>query len=129
MTGVAVVREFLQRMESGDRTGAQALLAPDAEMIFPGGRRFTALDEVAAYGAGRYRSVRKQYLTWDEVPAQHGTAVVVCTGTLVGETLEGTAFDGVRFVDRFSLRDGAITGQQVWNDLAELGVVRPGAGA
>jgi hypothetical protein len=32
--------------------------------------------------------------------------------------LDGSAFEGVRFLDRFDVRDGRIQRQDVWNDLA-----------
>ena len=48
---------------------------------------------------------------------------VVVTGTLHGENLAGVPFQGVRFIDRYIVRDGRIALQQVWNDLAESGVL------
>lgn len=39
-------------------------------------------------------------------------------GDLYGEKA-GVAFEGVRYVDRITLRDGKIIRQEVWNDLAE----------
>ena len=42
---------------------------------------------------------------------------MVCHGTLHGEWPDGTAFEGVRFVDRFTIANGKITSQMVWNDL------------
>jgi hypothetical protein len=45
--------------------------------------------------------------------------VVYCFGTLYGEWSDGTPFSGVRFIDRFTIKDGLLTDQRVWNDLAE----------
>jgi len=42
---------------------------------------------------------------------------VYCYGTRYGEWSDGTPFDGVRYIDRFPIRDGKIFGQEVWNDL------------
>ena len=36
-----------------------------------------------------------------------------------GEWPDGTAFEGIRFIDRFVVVDGKITDQRVWNDLGE----------
>ncbi len=47
-------------------------------------------------------------------------ASVYCFGTLGGEWPDGTAFDGIRFIDRFELQGGLITRQDVWNDMAEV---------
>jgi hypothetical protein len=49
--------------------------------------------------------------------------VVYCHGTLEGCWLDGTAFSGVRFIDRFLVQGGLLVSQDVWNDLAEH---RPG---
>jgi hypothetical protein len=42
----------------------------------------------------------------------------MCHGTLSGEWPDGSAFSDIRFLDRFELRSGKLTRQQVWNDLA-----------
>jgi hypothetical protein len=34
--------------------------------------------------------------------------------------LDGTAFSGIRFIDRFEVAGGLIRRQDVWNDLAEV---------
>jgi hypothetical protein len=41
-------------------------------------------------------------------------------GTLHGVWLDGTPFEGIRFIDRFELADGRIQRQDVWNDMAEV---------
>ncbi len=46
-------------------------------------------------------------------------AVVYCYGTLNGEWPDGTQFSGIRFIDRFVVKDGLLEDQRVWNDLAE----------
>jgi len=45
--------------------------------------------------------------------------VVYCHGTLSGEWPDGSAFSGIRFIDRFTVRAGKLADQTVWNDLAE----------
>ena len=45
------------------------------------------------------------------------TAVVYCYGSLHGEYLDGRVVDGVRFIDRFEIRNGLVCEQDVWNDL------------
>ena len=87
-------------------------------MIFPGGKRFTALTEIVTWAKTRYQSVLK---TFERVETSFDgqDATVYCHGTLQGIWLDGSSFDGIRFIDRFSLSGGKITNQQVWNDLAE----------
>jgi hypothetical protein len=65
----------------------------------------------------RYRNVAKTIERFDECWTGDG-AVVTCSGTLHGEWLDGSHFEGVRFLDRFDIRDGLIQRQDVWNDLA-----------
>ncbi|HEU5300303.1 MAG TPA: hypothetical protein VFW08_12485, partial [bacterium] len=65
----------------------------------------------------------KTFEEWDVAVRRDGTAIVISTGTLSGENLHGVRFEGVRYIDRFVLRDGRIVAQQVWNDLDTSGVL------
>jgi phenylpyruvate tautomerase PptA (4-oxalocrotonate tautomerase family) len=121
----AIVKDFLARMQARELDAAQAFLAPDFSMHFPGSGPMHRLEELLQWSRQRYRSVGKVFATFDEVWSGEG-AVVYCTGTLYGVWLDGSAFDGVRFVDRFEVRDGLIQRQDVWNDLA---LVMPAQGA
>jgi phenylpyruvate tautomerase PptA (4-oxalocrotonate tautomerase family) len=121
----AIVKDFLARMQARELDAAQAFLAPGFSMHFPGSGPMHRLEELLQWSRQRYRSVGKVFATFDEVWSGEG-AVVYCTGTLYGVWLDGSAFDGVRFVDRFEIRDGLIQRQDVWNDLA---LVMPAQGA
>jgi hypothetical protein len=44
-------------------------------------------------------------------------------GTLYGLNNFGIEFAGVRYIDRFVVEGGLIVSQEVWNDLAESGVL------
>lgn len=117
----AIVRAFLDTMEARDLVGAKAFLADGFTMTFPGGACFATLDELIAWAAPRYRRVGKIYERYDVVPAGDG-GIVYCFGTLHGEWPDGTPFDGIRFIDRFTVKDGKLADQMVWNDLAEVGL-------
>ena len=52
--------------------------------------------------------------------------IVYQTGTLYGEWLDGTPFEGNRYVDRYYVRRGEIVKMEVWNDSAEWLLVRAG---
>ena len=121
----AIVKDFLARMQARELDAAQGFLAPGFSMHFPGSGPMHRLEELLQWSRQRYRSVGKVFATFDEVWSGEG-AVVYCTGTLYGVWLDGSAFDGVRFVDRFEIRDGLIQRQDVWNDLA---LVMPAQGA
>jgi hypothetical protein len=105
-------------MQERDLKAAAALLAPGFEMHFPGHPAMHALDELVNWAKGRYNSIAKDYERFDESWAE-GYTVVYCSGTLRGVWLDGSNFEGVRFIDRFEIADGKIRRQDVWNDLAD----------
>ncbi len=114
-----IARAYLDAMEAGDVDGARRQIADGFTMTFPGGVVFQRLGDLAAWVGSRSRSVRKTYERLDEAPAADGSVAVYCSGTLSGEWVDGTPFEGVRFVDRFTVADGKLVDQMVWNDLAE----------
>jgi 4-oxalocrotonate tautomerase family enzyme len=115
-----IVRDYLGAMERRDLEAATALLAPEFTMTFPGGAEFRRPEDLVDWATRRYRSVAKTYQRFDEATGDGHGAVVYCFGTLHGEWLDGTGFDGIRFIDRFVVKAGRIVDQQVWNDLAEV---------
>ena len=117
-----IVRTYLRRMEGRDLEAASVHLADGVTIVFPGGRTFTSLAEQVASSAGRFRGVTKRFEHVD-VTSSSGRDIVYVLGTLQGEALDGSAFEGVRFIDRFVLEDGLIVSQMVWNDLAESDVL------
>ena len=123
MSAADIVRAYLAAMEARDLAVAQALLAPEFTMQFPGPVTFTKLAALIEWAKPRYRFVHKRYERFDEAPIADNTAaggaVVYCYGTLAGEWPDGTAFAGIRFIDRFAVVNGLLAGQTVWNDLAE----------
>jgi ketosteroid isomerase-like protein len=110
-----VVREYLAAMERRDLATARGLLAPGFTMMFPGGKRFDSLEQLVESARKRYRSARKTYEGYETA----GDAVY-CYGTLHGELLDGAPYSGIRFIDRFTVRDGKLVDQNVWNDMAEV---------
>ena len=114
------VVDFLRAMERRDLDAARVHLAPDFAMCFPGGHAMTRLEQLVERSALRYRHVAKDFETLDACDAD-GRTVVYCAGRLRGEWVDGTAFSGIRFIDRFELRDGRIVRQDVWNDMAAVG--------
>lgn len=114
----ALVRRFLALMEARELAAAAALLAPEVEMVFPGGARFDRLEALIGWARDRYARIAKRIDRVDTAPAAN-SAVVIVQGELYGAWHDGTAFDGIRFIDWFELKDGLIRRQHVWNDLAE----------
>ena len=117
-----IVRSYLRLVEARDLDAASEFLADDVSIVFPGGRTFGSLTDQVASSAGRFRSVKKTLDQFDVVSDGAATTVYVY-GTLAGQALDGSPFDGVRFIDRFALDDSLIVSQMVWNDLAEVGAL------
>ncbi len=119
MTNAAeTVRSFLAAMQERDLDKARDFLGDDFVMQFPGSSEFRTLEELIEWSKIRYQSVEKEYERFDETPCEDGD-VVYCYGFLKGIWLDGSEFSGIRFIDRFTVRDGKLIDQKVWNDLAE----------
>ena len=116
----ALVRDYLAAMERRDLDAAGAMLAPGFHMVFPGGTRFDSLEQLVQSAKGRYRSAKKTFERCDVMPQSDGSAVVYCLGTLYGELLSGQSYAGIRYIDRFTVKDGMLIDQMVWNDMAEV---------
>jgi ketosteroid isomerase-like protein len=110
------VRDYLEAWADRDLVKAKRFLAEGFTMVYPGDAHYSRLEDLAAQMAGRYRRVRKRFERFDEAPSAQGT-VVYCFGTLHGEFADGRPFEGVRFIDRFTVRDGRLVDHRVWNDL------------
>jgi ketosteroid isomerase-like protein len=115
-----LVRDYLAAMERRDLAAAQAMLAPDFSMLFPGGKRFATLEALVEWAKPRYKRALKTYDRFDAAPQPDGSAVVYCFGNLHGELNDGTPYSGIRFIDRFTVRDGKLVDQMVWNDMGEV---------
>ena len=109
-------------MEARDLERAEAMMAPEAKITFPGGKEFSSQREMVVSSRGRYQWVKK---TFDHIDVQKvGEAdVVYVIGTLYGVNNSGVSFSNVRYIDRFVVKNGLINQQDVWNDLAESGVL------
>lgn len=116
----ACVRDFLNCMERREIDDARAMLGDGFTMQFPGSPEMTQLEELLAWAKPRYQSVTKTYERFDAMQSAGPAAIVYCFGTLSGKWNDGTAFFGIRFIDRFELEGGKITRQDVWNDMAEV---------
>ncbi len=116
---IHTVESYLAAMEARDLDRARALVAAgDLDLIFPGGRRFSRIDEIVANSSGRYAAIGKvirRRSAWTE----NGRINVVFAGVLHGRWPDGVPFYDIRFIDLFELTNGRITRQEVWNDAGE----------
>lgn len=115
----ALVRGFLEAMEARDLARAKSMLGAGFVMQFPGTEPMRSLEELVAWAKPRYRFVKKTFAGFDVMQGRGAETLVYCRGTLSGEWPDGTAFGGVRFIDRFEVMGGKIVRQDVWNDIAE----------
>jgi ketosteroid isomerase-like protein len=116
---IDVVREFLDALGRRDLDAARAYLGPGFTMTVAGNHRFRSLPEFAAFSASRNGRVHKDIDSLEACEASAGVSVYA-SGTMSGHWLDGSAFQGVRYCDRFLLRDGLILEMQVWSDMAEF---------
>jgi hypothetical protein len=121
----AHVTAYLEASMVPDPETAARYMAPNTAIVFTGGRVFRHPSEVTAFNAGRYARVKKRMERLDVVPGE-GVTTVYSLGTLYGEWPDGTPFEGNRYVDRFTVRDGLIVGMEVWNDSAERLLIKHG---
>jgi len=121
-----LVKRFLRTMEERDLATAEAMLSPGAEIIFPGGKHFSNQREMVEASRGRYQWVKKSF-DWMDVYQAEDSQVVYVLGTLYGVNRLGVPFSDVRYIDRFVIKNGRIARQEVWNDLAESGVLERAA--
>ena len=115
-----LVQSFLSAMEAREIDVAQAMLGEEFVMNFPAAPPMHTLQELIDWAKPRYRFVKKTYEGYDAMQGVGDQAIVYCRGTLSGEWLDGAAFAGIRFIDRFEITDGKITCQDVWNDIADI---------
>ncbi len=118
-----VAGDFFAAMSARDLPRLQTVLAPGFVMTVSGNQRFTRLEDFFAHSRARQGAVRKHIEGFD-VSFNGDSAVVYSFGTMSGTWLDGSAFQGVRFIDRFGLQSGLITTLDVFSDMAEF---RPGS--
>jgi hypothetical protein len=115
----ALVDAYLQACEDRDLNAAGQYLAPGAVLQFPGGVEYQSLSDLVD-APKLYAWVRKHRDRY-AVATEADRTTVTSTGRLYGEWLDGTRFEGIRYVDVFVVQDELITSQLVWNDLREPG--------
>lgn len=122
-----LVDTFLATLMIPDPVAARRYCAPNLEIVFTGGRKMNDPAECAAFNRSRYKWVKKKFERTEVVAGgTRDETVVYNIGTLYGEWPDGTGFSGNRYVDRYVLRGGLIVRMEVWNDSAEILLVRAG---
>ena len=110
--------------DAGDRRRLERVRHAGA-VVVADGREFDHPRGPTGFNARRYRWVKKKMDRFDVCPGADET-VVYSIGTLYGEWIDGTPFEGNRYVDRFVVQGGQIVKMDVWNDSAERILVQRG---
>ena len=114
-----VVKNFLDAMSRRDFATMEKLMAPEFKMTVSGGHVFKHPREFAAQSGKRQKSARKTTDRYDEIPIPNG-GVVFAMGSMAREWLNGETYAGVRYIDRFEIKDGKIVDMNVWSDMSEF---------
>src|SRR3981081_2155567 len=125
LSDAEVVEAYLTASMVPDPDRAAAYMNPGTVITFTGGREFDHPRGPTGFNARRYRWVKKKMDRFDVCPGA-GETVVYSIGTLYGEWIDGTPFEGNRYVDRFVVQDGQIVKMDVWKDSAERILVQCG---
>jgi ketosteroid isomerase-like protein len=115
---IDTARDFMDAMERGDLAAATALCASRYALLVPGGKRCSSLAEFVEFGRGRYLELHKVEREFDACESAAGI-VVYAHGVMNGRWLDGSAFAGLRYVDRFLIVDGRVLELQILNELGE----------
>jgi Domain of unknown function (DUF4440) len=115
----AIAQAFLSAINQRDADAAQALLSPGGKLVFPGGTSFEHVADFLQWAQTRYRRAEYTYQAWDTVP-QPDRFIVYAKGTISGELLDGTRFDGVRCMERFTIHGKHVELKEVWSDIADM---------
>jgi hypothetical protein len=122
-----IVDAFLTALMIPDPETARRYVSLDLEIRFTGNRLMHDPSECAAFNRSRYRWVKKRFERTEVVCGGAAEETIVYNiGTLYGEWPDGTAFEGNRYVDRYTLRGERIVKMEVWNDSAEILLARAG---
>jgi len=125
LSDAEIVEAYLVASMVPDPDRAATYMKPGCVITFTGGREFDHPRGPTGFNARRYRWVKKRMDRFDVCPGASET-VVYSIGTLYGEWIDGTPFEGNRYVDRFVVQDGQIVKMDVWNDSAERILVQRG---
>lgn len=115
---IDLVRHWFDATAARDFGTAASLMSSTVRITVSGGHRFNKLADFMAFGAARYRDVRKQCDSFEACEAAGGFAVYV-RGEMLGSWADGTPFARVRWCDRFLVQAGRIVDLETWSDLAE----------
>ncbi|MSO98865.1 MAG: hypothetical protein EXR11_11715 [Rhodospirillaceae bacterium] len=118
-TPVDVVKTFLDAMGQRDFAGMESVMGPGFKMTVTGGAVFIHPREFAAQSKGRQKSATKTTDRYEEIPNAEG-AVVYSIGSMAGEWNNGTKYSGIRYIDRFEIKNGKIVDMNVYSDMSEF---------
>jgi ketosteroid isomerase-like protein len=120
---VDLLERYFDHIAARRLDDARAMLAPGAELVFPGGRVHSSVTSAVEDGRARYSALRQTRSQWNVCFVENGTTIAFVSGHVAGVNRHGVPFREVRFIDRITVRDGLIQRLEVWNDLDTSGVL------
>jgi hypothetical protein len=115
----SVVRAFILAVNERNVEAARAATGPGLKMTFPGNTVMHSIDEFFTWVAGRSPKSAYLYDTVD-VLEDRDALVAYASGSVVGETVSGLSFSGVRVIDKFVIRNGKVVEKEAWSDMADF---------
>lgn len=118
-----MIVRFLRAVEAREIEVAEKMMVKGALIVFPNGKVFANQRAMVDVAKDRYQWIKKTFDKIDDFESSDGSHVVYVMGTLYGCNRYGIEFNNIRYIDRFTLRNGLIVSQEVWNDLSASGVL------
>ena len=116
---VTLVKKYLDAMIARDVGEAAKFIHADATIVYPGGKVFNAVSTLAESSTSKFKTLDKHFDRFDVMENADGIYTVYVSGRLDGTWADdGTAFTGIRFIDRYEVNATGITAQEVWSDSA-----------
>ena len=114
-SAIEIVKGYLAAVEKRYHKMASKFLGDNFWMEFRGSVRMTKLEQLVLWSKPRDKSV-KNYFDFLEAYRVYDT-LITCHGMLDMIFTIRDDFQGIRFIDVFTISGHKFTGQLVWNDL------------
>jgi Domain of unknown function (DUF4440) len=121
---ITLVQNYLDAMVKRDVPTASRYIHPNAEIVYPGGKVFKALETLSESSSAKFKTLHKTYQRFESLHTPNGTHVVYVSGTLSGTWPDDAPFENIRFIDRYEVDATCILHQEVWSDSAEFRLTR-----
>jgi hypothetical protein len=113
-----LVSQYIRAMESDDVETVKRLSHATAALEYPGGLKFPSVEKLLEWSKSRHRGIR-HVIEDIRVMTTGPDVVAYVDGTLRGTWMDGTTFEGIRFIYKFHVRDASVAHTRLWSDIAD----------